>query len=130
MPRKKTSPSSGKARNRNARKGGGSSPAMKYVMIGGGIVAVGLIVWLVLAIVIKPSHHYRDSLDKYVEVTDIPFSELKEGAGIYLDMSDGMNFAYATPESQNVLKAVINKLAAVKGVNFYALAEDQITPLD
>ena len=130
MPRKKTSPSSGKARNRNARKGGGGSSAMKYVMIGGGIVAVGLIVWLVLAIVLKPSHHYRDSLDKYVEVTDIPFSELKEGAGIYLDMSDGMNFAYATPESQNVLKAVINKLAAVKGVNFYALAEDHITPLD
>lgn len=129
MPRKKpTNVRTARSRGASGRRGGSS--AMKYIMIGGGIVATGIVVWLIVKFLIKDTKAYRDSLDKYVELTDEPFAQLKEGAGVYVDMSDGMNFAYANPEDQNVLKAVINQLAAMKGVNFYGLAEDKVTPLE
>lgn len=56
-------------------------------------------------------------------------NELGNGAAVYVDMSDGMNYAYATPESREVLQAIINKLAANKAIDFFELADSKIMPL-
>ncbi len=71
----------------------------------------------------------RSQLDKYVELTQHTHL-LNDGASVYVDMSDGMNYAYSTAESQAMLQAIINKLAANQAIRFYGLAEERITPLD
>lgn len=93
------------------------------------MVVIGLVIWWIVRAIIDHHNFERKYLDRYVELTHTPSQMLGDGAGIYVDMSDGMNFAYATPESQNVLKAVINKLAAIQGVDFFGLAAGQIQPL-
>lgn len=129
MPKKKSTKPA-RSRGRGGRGGGGGgSAAMKYIMIGGGVVVIGLLIWWIVAAIISHSNFERKYLDNYVSLTSEPDKMLGDGAGIYVDMSDGMNFAYSTPESQNVLKAVINKLAAIKGVDFFGLAAGEITPL-
>lgn len=77
-----------------------------------------------------PSYTFqRYQLDKYVELTQNAHL-LNDGASVYFDMSDGMNYAYSTVESQAMLQAIINKLAANPAIRFYGLADERITPLD
>lgn len=72
---------------------------------------------------------HRVDLDRYVQNckgTDM----LTDGASVYVDMSDGMNSAYASAESKTLLQAIINKMAANDAIKFYGLADLQITPID
>ena len=71
----------------------------------------------------------RSHLDKYVEVTEEK-NLLNDGASVYLDMSDGMNCAYASQESKVMLQAVINRLAGISAIKFYGLADEKITPIE
>lgn len=126
MPRRSSHKPSSR-RSRKAKKGNSSS---RFLIIGGSICAIaviGLLIWWL----IKP-HKYsfqRSQLDKYVEKTqDIHL--LDNGASVYVDMSDGMNYAYSSIESQAILQAIINKLAANPAIKFYGLAESQISPID
>lgn len=128
MPRKQKKSSNRASRSRG--KGSSKSSSSKFLIIGGGIVILGLVIWGIVKIIGYDHSVSRESLDKYVELTNEPDNILGEGAGVYIDMSDGMNFAYSSPQSQDVLKAIVNKLAAVKGIEFSGLAEDQIFPLD
>lgn len=84
-------------------------------------------VWLLTS----PSKYtfQRAQLDKYVEVTQKEHL-LNDNASVYVDMSDGMNYAYSTDKSQAMLKAIINKLAANQAIKFYGLADAQIYPLE
>ncbi|MDE7414307.1 MAG: hypothetical protein K2N05_11070 [Muribaculaceae bacterium] len=115
-------------RNANRKKGGGSS---------------GKALWIVLAVVVLAGLGFlaykltsggdytfdRSHLDKYVEsLPDNP--ALGDDMSVYVDMSDGMNSAYASSESKVLLQNVINKLAANKGIKFFGLADRQIFPLD
>ena len=115
MPRRSSHKPSSR-RSRKAKKGNSSS---RFLIIGGSICAIaviGLLIWWL----IKP-HKYsfqRSQLDKYVEKTqDIHL--LDNGASVYVDMSDGMNYAYSSIESQAILQAIINKLAANPAIKFY-----------
>lgn len=47
--------------------------------------------------------------------------------GVYIDLSNGMNYAYSQPEYQNVLESVVNKLAATDGISFYGLSAGKIS---
>jgi hypothetical protein len=55
---------------------------------------------------------------------------LGNGASVYVDMSDGMNYAYAGQEGQNILQSIINKLAAVDAIKFYGLADGAIEQIN
>lgn len=114
-------------RSRNGKKKKSSSSVL---IIGFSILAVAVIGFLIWFLTKDTGYKFqRSQLDKYVEVTqDIHL--LKDGASVYVDMSDGMNYAYATPESQKMLEAVINKLAANQAIKFFGLADEKITPLD
>lgn len=77
-----------------------------------------------------PSYTFqRSQLDKYVEMTQEAHL-LNDGASVYVDMSDGMNYAYSTQDSQSILQAIINKLAANSAIKFFGLADEKITPLE
>lgn len=117
-------------RSRKNRGGNGGSN-VKYIFLGISlIVIIGLLVWWIL----RPSGEYefhRAYLDEYVETeaaADTP-ALLGDGVAVYLDMSDGMNFAYEDPAYKAILKDVINKLGANKAVEFNELSEDQIIPV-
>lgn len=91
------------------------------------IVAIGVVFWLLTR---QPGYKFkRADLDKYIEITRTS-NLLEDGASVYVDMSDGMNYAYATQESQSVLQAIINKLAANDAIDFYELSDAKITPLN
>lgn len=114
-------------RSRNGKKKNSSS---KGLIIGGAIGAlalIGVLVWFLT----RPSSYIfqRAQLDKYVELTQESHL-LNDGASVYVDMSDGMNFAYATAESKAMLQAIINKLAANSAIKFYGLADEKISPLE
>lgn len=125
MARSRQTNSSRNSRNRKTS-GGGKS----FIYIGLAVLCIvlvgGLVWWL-----IRDTGEYRfqrADLDKYIEVT-YENNELDSGASVYVDMSDGMNFAYSTPESKAMLQAVINKLAANNAINFFELADSKIIPL-
>lgn len=110
------------------RKRGGGKKTSKALIAGiviGGLALVGLIVWMVW----PKSEFHRSQLDRYVEANS-QTNLLGGGASVYVDMSDGMNSAYATPESKNILKAIINKLAADNAIKFYGLADSKISDID
>lgn len=125
MARKKSTSSTSHRRHGNAKKKG-TSPVL---IVGIVIVALAVIGFVVYKLVSGGSNFQRASIDKYVELTSEQ-NILGNGASVYVDMSDGMNYAYSTPESRAVLQAVINKLAADKAIEFYGLADEQITPLE
>lgn len=124
---RRSSHTSSSRRSRNGKKNNSSS---RFLIIGGlicAIVIIGLLVWLITR---PPSYTFqRSQLDKYVEMTH-NVHLLNDGASVYVDMSDGMNYAYSTPESKAMLQAIINKLAANQAIRFYGLADEKITPLD
>lgn len=104
--------------------------SFKGLIIGGAIGALaltGVLVWFLT----RPSSYrfQRSQLDKYVELTQDTHL-LNDGASIYADMSDGMIFAYSTIESQTMLQAIINKLAANSAIKFYGLADEKITLME
>lgn len=122
---RRASHSSPSRRSRNNKKS--SSARILYVLIPLCCVAIiGVVVWLLTA-----TNNYkfqRAELDKYIELSKAS-NLLENGASIYVDMSDGMNYAYATPKSKAVLQSVINKLAANNAIKFYSLADGRISPL-
>lgn len=123
---RRSSHNSPSRRSRNGKKNNSSS---KGLIIGGSIgaiVLIGLLVWFITR---PPYIFQRAQLDKYVELTQDAHL-LNDGASVYVDMSDGMNFAYSTAESQAMLQAIINKLAANSAIKFYGLADSKITPLE
>lgn len=123
MARKRSSSSS----SSRVKKQKSTSPLL-FVVLGVALLAVvGLVIWLCL-----PSDDYqfqRSDLDKYVEVTNTG-ETLGDGAAVYVDMSDGMNCAYAGAGSKAILQGIINKLAANKAIEFYGLADEKIFPLE
>lgn len=131
MARRTSRPASSARPRRGTRGGGGTSGTgntAKIILVIVALVAIGFGVWYFL----KSDDNYqfqRAHLDKYVEVSDT-VELLNDGASVYVDMSDGMNSAYATAESKAVLQAVIDKLAANKAIKFFGLADEKISPLE
>lgn len=76
----------------------------------------------------------RSALDKYVELETVVANQqhaMNPGVSVYVDFSDGMNAAYGTPQSQEVLRKVVNALTdAKKQPDFFSLADSKITPLE
>lgn len=124
---RRSSHTSSSRRSRNGKKNNSSS---RFLIVGGSICAIAIIGLLVWFLTRTPSYTFqRSQLDKYVELTQ-NVHLLNDGASVYVDMSDGMNYAYSTVESQAMLQAIINKLAANQAIRFYGLADERITPLD
>ena len=116
--------------SRRSRSGKKNSSSSRSLLIGGALCALAVIGILVWFLTRTPSYTFqRLQLDKYVELTQ-NLHLLNDGASVYVDMSDGMNYAYSTPESKEILQAIINKLAANQAIRFYGLADDKISPLD
>lgn len=113
-----------RSRDRKKQK---KSPVAGIIIAVVALAVVGAAVWF-----FTRDNGYKFSrahLDKYVEAThDTPI--LGEGFSVYLDMSDGMNSAYETPESKAILQAVINKLAGSESTKFFGLADEQISPIE
>lgn len=76
----------------------------------------------------------RKALDQYVELemqTALQKHALNPDVSVYVDFSDGMNAAYGTATSAEVLRKVVNALTdAKKQPDFFSLADSKITPLD
>lgn len=102
----------------------------RFLIVGIGVCLVALIVAGVYFLISDSDYYFeRSQLDKYVELTQ-QAELLDDGAAVYVDMSDGMIFAYATEQNQNILQGVINKLAANEAVKFFGLADEKIFPLE
>lgn len=123
-----------KSTQRPASRGSGkksSSGKNKNIWVIVGCVAaiaiIGIIIWRMID---NPDYEFRRAdLDKFATYPkEMPV--LNNGAGVYLDMSDGMNFAYATPDSKLILQGIINKLAAENVISFNGLADGNIFPLE
>lgn len=113
-------------RSRNSKRSHSSRGLYIGIAIGA-IAIIGVVVWLLTG---RSKYRFqRSQLDKYVEITQTS-NLLVDGASVYVDMSDGMNSAYATSQSQSVLQAVINKLAAMQSVKFFELSKQTISPLE
>lgn len=128
---RRTSQSSSRSRHSNSSRRTGRQKSSSKAPVVIGVIAAAAVIGF-LAWWLWPSTDYsfkRAHLDKYVAMTNKPHL-LGDGASVYVDMSDGMNFAYATPQSKEVLQAVINKLAANSAIKFYGLADQKITELD
>lgn len=102
-----------------------------YVILGAilGCVAIGFIIWKLID---GPNEDYvftREDLDKYVEYSQQP-NLLGDGAGVYLDMSDGMNSAYSSQDSKLILQSIINKLAAEKSITFTGMSNGKLFPIE
>lgn len=122
--------SSRKSRSRNRNGKGGSSSSTTKLIISllsvVAIVGIGFALWKFLSG--EDYEFHRADLDKYVQRSEQP-ALLGDGASVYVDMSDGMNSAYSTDASKEILQGIINKLAANNAVNFYGLADSKIFPL-
>lgn len=125
MARRQTSSNSRRSRKRGS--GSSSSKSLIIIVVACAVIAIGVIAWLLLK---DPGYQFkRADLEKYVEATH-EINQLGNSASVYVDMSDGMNFAYNTPDSKTILQGIINKLAAKEAVNFYGLADSKIFPLE
>lgn len=118
------------ASSRKKKGGGKKSKGSKTGLVVGlslaALAVIGVAIWL-----LTRSDGYvfqRADLDKYVEATHKE-NLLKDGASVYFDMSNGMNSAYATAESQQILQSVINKLGANQAIDFFGLSDMKITPI-
>ena len=118
-------------RRRNSRKGGSKkSSSSKLLIVLGSLCVLGFIGWGCYELLKTPSYTFdRSHLDKYVENKE-EYNLLGNGAAVYADMSDGMNFAYESDQSKRLLQTVINKFAANKAIDFFGLANNQITQLE
>lgn len=119
-----------RSRKRNRRRGGSSSSRTKIIISILSVVAIfgiGFFLWNLLCS--SDYEFHRADLDKYVQRQEQPVL-LNDGASVYVDMSDGMNYAYATTESKAILQSVINKLAANNAISFFELADSKIIPLE
>lgn len=128
MARRATRPSNTHRRGRSGK--GSSGSGSKILMICGAVCILALIGFGIWKLVSPPDYIFqRKHLDKYVEVSQ-ETNLLKDGASIYVDMSDGMNRAYATAESKALLQSVINRLAGNGAIKFFGLADEKITPME
>lgn len=127
MARRATRPSKTHTRNRSRK--GGSSSTSKIFIIFGALCVLALIGFGIWKITTREYEFHRSHLDKYIESTQ-ESNLLKDGASVYVDMSDGMNSAYATDESKGLLQSVINRLAGNNSIKFFCLADEKITPLE
>lgn len=128
MARRPNRSSSSPRRSRNSKRS--NSNGSRLIYAGVALCALALIGFAIWFFTRTSGYQFkRSDLDKYVELTQ-KNALLEDGASIYVDMSDGMNFAYATPASQVMLQNVINKLAGNSAIKFYGLADEKITPID
>lgn len=119
--------SSASPRNKRRKSGNSSS---RFLYIGIGIFAIATIavgIWFITG-TDSDYKFQRKQLDKYVEVTN-ETNLLEDGAAVYLDLSDGMLSAYATPDSKALLQSIIDKLAANRAIEFYGLGDERIFEL-
>ena len=115
-------------RSRNTKNKNNNSKKFLYIGLGVfGIALIGFFIWLLTRT--TGYQFQRSDLDKYIEITQNS-NLLEDNASVYLDMSDGMNFAYSSPQSKAMLQAIINKLAANQGIKFFELADEKITPVE
>lgn len=101
-------------------------------MVAIGVCMIALIGFGIYKLITDGNKGYkfdRSHLDKYVEVTEEK-NLLNDGASVYLDMSDGMNCAYASQQSKAMLQAVINRLAGISAIKFFGLADEKITSIE
>lgn len=123
---RRTTHSSSPHRTRNKPNGGVSRYLLATLALGG-VILIGIIVWLCTR---TTGYSFRRAhLDKYIEMTKI-INLLNDRASVYVDMSDGMNFAYSSNGSKMILQAIINKLAANNAIDFFELSDEKITPLE
>lgn len=125
---RKTNRSSQPRRSRGGKSGKSSAPLYIILAIVA-LAALGAGVWYFF---LRDTGTYvfkRSDLDKYVEATQ-QSNLLGDGASVYVDMSDGMNYAYASASSKEMLEAMINKLAANSAIEFNGLADGKITPMN
>lgn len=124
---RKTSRSS-HSRNRNAKRGGNQATKIIItILAAAAVVGLGFAAYKILS---QPDYKFsRADLDSYIEQGP-GANLLGDGASVYVDMSDGMNFAYSSQGSKEILQAIINKLAANDAIKFYGLADRKITPLE
>lgn len=109
-------------------KGGGAG---KVFAIVGGVVAlalIGLVIWW-----IWPSKSFdRATLDAYMEL-EKDSKQLNPGADVYVDFSNGMNYAYAQPVANRALRDLTNQLTGSnmdKLVKYHSLADGRIETLN
>ena len=123
------------ATRRQSGNHGRSKGGSKSLIIGGGIVALAIIAALILWLSGVFSSNYRferSHLDAYLP-TESDTATLNSGAGVYVDFSNGMNYAYDTEGSRQALQNVINKLTGPdmqKLVKYFSLADGKIEPLN
>ncbi|MDE6272043.1 MAG: hypothetical protein K2M31_03445 [Muribaculaceae bacterium] len=130
MARKPSRNSSSSRQRGRSRKGGGSSPTLKIIMIILGVAVVAGLGWAIYKFAFNTGYQFkRADLDQYVKMSGKE-EVLGDGASVYVDMSDGMNSAYASQEAKSVLQSIINKLAANNAIQFYGLADMEISPLE
>lgn len=104
------------------------------LIIGGGVALLVLIVLFVLwmAGVFSSSYQFeRRHLDAYMQSERMV--ETAPGAGVYVDFSNGMNYAYSNATANRAMRDILNKLTGDKigeAVKFYSLADAKIEPLD
>lgn len=92
------------------------------------LVILGVIVWWIIDTSGKT--FCRKNIDDYVAATPAP-EMLNHGASAYFDFSNGMNHAYASEQSRQVLSAVLNKTTGTSGaISFFSLADRKIEPLN
>jgi hypothetical protein len=116
-----TSPSRRQSRSKN-------KSSVGWILLCG-ILALGVIGGLIYYITRSSDDFKRADLDNYVSATH-KSNLLEDGASVYVDMSGGMNFAYASDSSKKLLQSVINKFAATPEVHFYSLESSKISPLE
>ena len=116
--------------NRKRGKTGKKGSSSKYIFIAIAVCVLAGLGFLAYNLISPKDYKFeRGHLDHYVG-TFQGYESLSEEMSVYVDMSDGMNSAYASPESKTLLQNVINKLAANKGIKFFGLADQQIFPLE
>ncbi len=117
--------------NRRSNKSSGGSKTWIFILVA--IVLLCGIGYGVYRIITPPHYQFtRADLDKYIETvaSHEASDKLGDGAAVYVDMSDGMNCAYASAESKVLLQSIVNKLAANDAIQFYGLADMTISDID
>lgn len=79
----------------------------------------------------KKDTGYVEKISAYIE-SQYSLTDLQgKSAAVYIDFSDGLNYAFASTETQTVLKNIVDKINNDKSIKeFYKLANNEITPLD
>lgn len=118
--------------SRNRRPSGNKKSSTPTILIIVGCVAVlGLLGFGIYKLLGSPEDNFNAAnLDKYVEASSPTPLQLNDGEAVYLDFSNGMNSAFASGQSKEILKALVNKLSGkTTDATFYSLANNKITEL-